>query len=198
MKTIRVLTTFLALSLSVLTHAQQTVPEKATSYIIDELFIYMHSGAGTNYRIIGSINAGTAITLTGEQQNGYFQVIDDKEREGWVESKYVTQNPGLRDVVAELNRQLATSSEQATTSMAQLEDNQQQLTTLTNENTALAEQVSELNKQLSTAQAKLQSQDMDIKKEWFFNGAIVLIIGLLLGIVLPYFANKKRRVDSWH
>ena len=79
-----------------------------------------------------------------------------------------------------------------------LQSNQQQVATLTEQNEALSQQVAELNKTLSATQAKLKSQDMDIKKEWFFNGAIVLIIGLVLGIILPFFTTRKRRTDSWH
>lgn len=198
MKTIRVVTTFLALSFSLFTLAQEEVVQEPNGYIIDELYIFMHSGAGSNYRIIGSINAGSPLTLTGEQQNGYFQVVDDKNREGWVESKFITEKPGLRYVVAELNAQLAANSEQEAVALENLQSNQQQVATLTEQNEALSQQVAELNKTLSATQAKLQSQDMDIKKEWFFNGAIVLIIGLVIGIVLPFFTAKKRRVDSWH
>ncbi len=65
------------------------------NYISDELFTYMHSGPGTQYRIIGSVDAGTKVTVVDTNRNeGYSQVIDDRGRKGWVESKYVTNQPG--------------------------------------------------------------------------------------------------------
>lgn len=166
-------------------------------FISDELFIYMHSGAGNNYRILGSINAGTPVTLTGEQKNGYTQIIDDKNRTAWVESKYVSEKPGLRYVVAELNSQIALAGEQESSINEQLSVALNKITKLESSNEQLSTQVQVLNENLTQTQSKLQSQDMDIKKEWFFNGAIVLVIGLLLGIILPHLAAKKRRNDSW-
>ena len=56
-----------------------------------------------------------------------------------------------------------------------------------------------MQSQLTSAQAKLKNQDMDIKKEWFFNGAIVMGIGLLLGLVLPRLAaRRKSSMDTWN
>jgi SH3 domain protein len=44
----------------------------------------------------------------------------------------------------------------------------------------------------------LKDQDTNIKKEWFFNGAIVLVIGLLLGLILPRLAaRRKGSMDNW-
>lgn len=33
------------------------------NYISDELFTYMHSGPGTQFRILGSIDAGEKVTV---------------------------------------------------------------------------------------------------------------------------------------
>ncbi|MGL6176871.1 MAG: TIGR04211 family SH3 domain-containing protein, partial [Vibrionaceae bacterium] len=41
------------------------------SYISDELFIYMHAGPGTEYRILGSINAGVPVKVMGAEKSGY-------------------------------------------------------------------------------------------------------------------------------
>ena len=44
---------------------QDTADLEASSshYIRDDLFIFMHTGPGRNYRILGSIEAGTPITV---------------------------------------------------------------------------------------------------------------------------------------
>ena len=78
-------------------------------YISDELFIYMHAGPGTNYRILGTIIAGSEVKITGAQDNGYSEVIDEKNRATWIESKYVSTKAGLRFVVAELNEKITSS-----------------------------------------------------------------------------------------
>ncbi|OOF20000.1 arylsulfatase, partial [Salinivibrio sp. IB574] len=70
----------------------------AENYISDELFTYMHSGPGTQYRIIGSVDAGDKITvLSRDRDAGYTQVVDSRGRKGWVKSDYVTTQPGLKE-----------------------------------------------------------------------------------------------------
>ncbi len=185
-------------ALSFAASAQQEPSTLTDGYISDELFIYMHSGAGNNYRIVGSINAGTQVKLTGEQRNGYTEIIDDKERAAWVEDKFVSEKPGLRFVVAELNGQLAENSDIESTLKSQLDEQQVRLTDAESKNVELTNQITALESQLSTTQAKLSSQDLDIKKEWFFNGAIVMGIGLILGLLLPRLASRRKSsMDSW-
>ena len=63
-----------------------------TAYIVDNLYTFMHSGPSKNYRILGSVDAGTQVMLLSDEDNGYFKIRDDKDREGWVEAKFVTEN----------------------------------------------------------------------------------------------------------
>ena len=45
---------------------------------------------------MGSVDAGTQVTLLSAEDNGYFKIRDDKDREGWVEAKFVTENAGIQ------------------------------------------------------------------------------------------------------
>lgn len=167
-------------------------------YIIDDLFIYMHAGPGANYRILGSINAGNEVSLTGNTDNDYVEVIDSKNRTAWVESKFVSTEPGLRAAVAELNAQLAAQNETIELSGNQLSDTERQLSDLRNKEQTLTNQINSLNKKISTLEQQVDNQDLEVKKEYFFNGAIVLGIGLLLGIVIPRLSPKKRSsMENW-
>ncbi|MGB1239841.1 MAG: TIGR04211 family SH3 domain-containing protein, partial [Pseudomonadales bacterium] len=61
-------------------------------YISDELFTYMHSGPSAQYRITGSINAGSKVTLLESNRGGgYSKVRDNRGRTGWVSTKFVTR-----------------------------------------------------------------------------------------------------------
>ena len=180
--------------------AQENTPETSPGFISDDLFIYMHSGPGTNYRILGSINAGTQVQIHQELENNYQKITDARGREGWVESKYVSTNPSLKSVVAELNGKLASATEQLTQQDSELGDKRQSIQTLETESAQLKKQISELSQQLSETKKQLSTQDMEVKKEWFFTGAIVLGIGLLLGAIIPKLFGTKRRsqMESWH
>ena len=185
-------------AVSLTSAAQQANSEYQDGFISDELFIYMHSGAGNNYRIVGSINAGSQVKLTGEKNNGYTQIIDEKDRTAWVEDKYVSTKPGLRHVVAELNGQLASTGEQESQLKAQIASNKKQLSAIQSENTELTSKIASLESELASAQSKLETQDLDVMKEWFFNGGIVAGLGLLAGLFIPQlFGRKKSSMDSW-
>ena len=178
--------------------AEESASSTTPGFISDDLFIYMHSGAGNNYRIIGTINSGTEIQITGLSKNEYSEIIDDKGRVTWVESKYVSTNPGLRNVIAELNGKLANASENISSLENQGSSSNNKIASLSQENTDLKNQIATLNSQLTETNSKLKDQDTNIKKEWFFNGAIVLGLGLLFGLLLPKLVGRKKAsMESW-
>ncbi len=179
--------------------SEESQPEaKESAYIIDDLFIYMHAGAGANYRIVGSVNAGDEIKLTGNESNGYTEIIDPRGRVTWVESKYLSKTPGMRFAIAELNTKLANQEESVEQSESSLSLANREINQLKTNEKALNEQITTLTKELNAAKSKVDNQDLALKKEYFFNGAIVLAIGLILGLVLPRLAARKRSsMDNW-
>ncbi len=192
-------TCFTSLTVVAQTETTTAVSEHSSpAFIADDLFVFLHSGAGKQYRILGSINAGSQVTVIGTAQNDFQQIIDDKDRKGWVESQYLKTTPGLRNVIAELNAQLASKDEETEQTKNSLSSTKQQLAAATKHNKKLKQQLENLTKQLSHNKKKLQTQDDSIKKQWFYNGAIVLIIGLILGLLLPRLAVRRRSgMDSW-
>jgi SH3 domain protein len=198
MKIIKALLVGLALSLSFSLLAEDAASNLDSGYISDDLFIYMHSGAGNNYRILGSINSGTEVKVTGQYENDYTEIVDDKNRNVWVESKYISLKPGLRFVIAELNERLANTTSNTDNMSEALVQAKDTIENLSSEKSQLNNEISQLNKTLMVTRSKLKDQDTNIKKEWFFNGAIVLVIGLLLGLILPRLAaRRKGSMDNW-
>ncbi len=179
--------------------ATQTADDNLqTAYISDDLFIYMHAGPGNNYRILGSINSGEEVKLTGQASNDYTQIIDNKGRSTWVESKYVSEKPGLRVIIAELNAKLADSEDNSTQVSDELTQANNEISQLNEQTEQLNQKITTLTRELATTQSKLSNQDLDLKKEYCFNGAIVLGIGLLLGLILPRLSlRKKSNMDNW-
>jgi len=169
-----------------------------SAYISDDLYIYMLAGPGKNYKILGSITAGEEIKLTGVVQNDYSQIVDNKNRTTWVESKYINQSTGLRVVIAELNGQLANREDGNMQLTGQLTKAQSEIKTLSQSSTKLASELALLKQQLAVSQESLANQDTDLKKEWFFNGAIVLFVGLVLGLIIPRIpVRKKASMQNW-
>ena len=172
--------------------------EQSTAYISDELYIFMHSGAGKNYRILGSVNAGTEVTLvTGTQTNGFYEIVDDKERQGWVESQFINQDKSLKVKFEQLGEEL--------TSMQQtLRSAQSQIPELQNLNRDLQEQNQRLQAQLDAAieerdaiETKQQSLRTKEKRQLLTYGGAIAFIGLFLGIILTIFLSRRKRYDGW-
>jgi SH3 domain protein len=167
-------------------------------FIIDDLSIYMHTGPGTNYRILGTINAGSEIKTTGKSDKGYSEIIDDKNRNTWIESKYLTKKPGLRYVVAELNGKIASSSDYNNQLDGEVNQLRSSVEILTKDKKQLSTQLKQVQQQLKVTLSKVKDQDTKILTQRFYNGAIVLGIGLILGLIIPrFFARRRSSMESW-
>ena len=178
--------------------AEEADISATAGYISEDLIVYMHTGAGKNYRIQGTVNSGEKVQLTGNSNNDYSEIITDKDRIGWIESKYVSTKPGMRYVIADLNEKLARFQAGKSDITEQLNDAISEIDALKSERSDLQNSISALNMDLTETKSQLKNQDTSIKKQWFFNGAIVLGIGLLFGLVLPrLFSKRKTSMENW-
>ncbi|GHE84245.1 TIGR04211 family SH3 domain-containing protein [Thalassotalea profundi] len=178
--------------------AEETTDNLTSAYISDDLFIYMHAGPGNNYRILGSINAGEEVKLTGRTENDYTQILDSKNRETWVENRYINTTPGVRNEVKRLKAQLASNIENNDGLSSQLTQAHNEIERLNIETKNFELKVNQINQELENTKLKIKNQDTELKKEWFFNGAIVLVIGLLLGLIIPKISGRKKSsMDNW-
>jgi len=172
--------------------------ENQQGYISDDLSIYMHAGPGTKYRILGTIIAGVQVQITGKSSNDYSEIIDEKNRTAWVESKYLTKQPGLRFVVTDLNSKLTNASDFNIQLDGEINALKDSVASLKQEKISLQTQLNKVQLELKDTRGKVKDQDTNIKKQWFFNGAIVLGLGLLLGLLLPkLFARRRTSMESW-
>lgn len=177
---------------------QSAQARNVQGYISDALPIFVHSGAGKNYRILGTVTSGAEIKITGKAQNNYSQIIDERGRTVWIETKYISKKPGLRVIIAQLNTKLADLEGTSSSVSESLLRANKKVNKLSSEKIQLNNEIASLNKKLSEVQLKIKDQDTTIKKEWFFNGAIVLCLGLILGLIIPRLSsNKKSSMGSW-
>ncbi|WP_283710112.1 TIGR04211 family SH3 domain-containing protein [Pseudoalteromonas prydzensis] len=182
-----------------MSHAEETdtASDANTAYIIDNLYTFMHSGASKNYRIIGSVDAGTKLTQLSAEENGFIKVLDDKEREGWVESKFVTKSAGIHQQYRTLSAEMASMQEQLRQAQIELPQLQEQNQTLTDQNTALSEQITKLKNTLDTERTQKQQAGAKEKRQLLTYGGAIAFIGLFLGIILTIVLSRRKRYDGW-
>lgn len=181
----------------------------ATRYISDELHTYIHAGPSTQYKIIGSVEAGEHINVIQTNTNaGFTQIKDSKGRSGWIDSKFVSNRPGLKErlprLEAELTKlkaQLNSAKDKAIKDKANLEENVEsrakQIHELQNLNTKLNEELQQAQALNRNLDAKLDTQKNDLLMRWFSYGGVVGGVGLLLGLLLPHLVPSRRRKDRW-
>lgn len=61
-----------------------------TRYISDKIKIYARSGAGTEFKLIAPLSTGHKVTLLGENRDGWVHIDYGKDRQGWIQKRFLT------------------------------------------------------------------------------------------------------------
>lgn len=165
-----------------------------TRYISDDLFIYMHAGPSREFRIIGSVTAGTKVDMLQiDEEAGYVEIIDERSRQGWVPVKFVSRTPSIRYVLEDSQRKLAQAQQKTEDLQGEIEalntnfaESKQQKVLLNRQVTKQLEEIAELKRRIS------QKSKLD-QMEWFTRGTILALISVLVGYILGRFARPKNK-----
>jgi SH3 domain protein len=172
--------------------------EGETRYISDDLFTYLHAGPGRNFRILGSVVAGTRVTLLQEDtENNFVEIVDDKQRTGWVDAEFINVSRSVRELVPGLQQQVEKTEKTILQQRQSSDLLNQQIADITSQNTNLKKKLSVAEKENAKITQILADYDQTAQMEWFTRGGIVAVISLLLGIILTYLPKKRRRNDNW-
>lgn len=188
---------FLAL-VSMMLLSPNLLAEGQSRYISDNVFLYLLGGPGTEYRILGSVEAGQPVTLLPEAENGYSKIIDHKGREGWVQTDLISATQSFREQVPMLSAELtkvkteladiASSTENQADTVASLKAK------LSEAQTALAKTTQERD----TFKATIENNAADERFELWRQGGLIAAGGLILGMILVYLPRPQRRKkDRW-
>ncbi|MBC3766304.1 TIGR04211 family SH3 domain-containing protein [Neptunicella marina] len=169
-----------------------------SKYIKDDLTIFMHAGPGREFRIIGTIDAGSkVILLQTDDEKGFAEIQDERNRTGWVVDSNVTDKRSMREILPETVKQLNEAQLALQNTDQRITDLNQQISDLTMSNQQLQQRYDTLNDTYKLLQKQQQVQDQSSQKEWFTRGGIVAFGGVILGIILTYIPKRKRRSDNW-
>ncbi|WP_137223101.1 TIGR04211 family SH3 domain-containing protein [Shewanella sp. MEBiC00475] len=170
--------------------------EAPTRFISDDVFTYIHGGPGTEFRIIGSVEAGQPITLLDNTEGDFTQIIDHKGREGWVLTSLVSDQPSFRERFPEMEAQLKQANEQLN-NITQNTDNTEEYLTLANQKVSeLKAALAKAIKERDDAKSKVQQVADNQRYEMWQQGGLIAGIGALIGIVLVYLPRPQRRKKS--
>lgn len=195
----------------------------ASRFVSDQLSINLRKGPGTQFHIKTLVQAGTRVDVL-ETDNGWSKVQTSDGSTGFVLSRFLSDQPAARMQVAGMKNKVAALTSQNAdlkTKLASAEDSTSNLgdakRKLVTENTSLKQQLEHikkisanavninqenqaLHKKLAAAQQQakqLQSSNKahENRRQGMKVGAVILIVGILLGLIVPLLRRKKR--SSW-
>lgn len=182
---------------SVFSVAQQT-HNQTKHFISDDLYTYMHSGPGKNYRILGSVQAGSEVQVKNQNsENNFTQITDSRGRTGWVESQFVTNEASVRHRVPGLEAQLQQSGAELTDLLAEKSKLTQQVQQLTRHNQKLDTDMKRLEQDNRQLNQQLSEQDQTAQLAWLTRGGLIALGGIVLGVIIAYLPKKRKRNDQW-
>ncbi|EKT58167.1 TIGR04211 family SH3 domain-containing protein [Providencia burhodogranariea] len=177
-------------------------------YVSDDLSTYVHSGPGTKYRIVGTLNAGESVELISTNDN-FAQVKDERGRTVWLPSEQLSTTPSMKTRIPELeaeNQKLRQQLENIdntwntrTADMQQrVADNDNTVKQLKSENEKLKNELIKAGKKLEIVEVNLDDRRRELILQWFMYGGGVAGVGLILGLILPHIIpRRKKRNDRW-
>jgi SH3 domain protein len=167
--------------------------------ITDDLSVYIHTGSSRNYRIIGSILAGSPIVILDRQGDPEFvQITDAQGRTGWIEAQYISSTGTIRNALPRLQEEVSSLQQELSSLQEQYQQSRSQNNALEQQNRRLTTELDSAQNLAAELQIKVDQADNTAMIEWFTRGGILAGVCILLGILLTYIVPKKRRRgDQW-
>jgi len=165
-------------------------------YISDDLFTFIHAGPSRDFRILGSVSAGTAVRLLQTDRDaGYVEIIDDRQRTGWVEMKFVSRNPSIRILMDEKQQALEQQQAAIYALTAEIDAININLAQAKQQKISLNRQITSQLEEIANLNLRLSEKDKANKIEWFTRGTILALISVLIGYILGFFGRKTKGSD---
>jgi len=169
-----------------------------TVYISDDVGVFLHRGPNNQFKLVGTVPAGSRVTLVDRNEmTGYVKIVDGEGKSGWLEKRFVGTEISRRERLASVERELEQLREQFKGSGSKLAAYQSELTQLKHQNQTLDHEVKLRSSEVMRLQNELAGKDQQNQIKWFQIGAVVLAAGIVLGLLAPHLTKRRRRNDGW-
>jgi SH3 domain protein len=185
-------------------------------WVTDRGEFTMRTGTSTSNKIVRVLKSGTRLELIREDTElGYSLVRIPDGPEGWVMTRFLVSSPPAivrlrqmeKDIgrVAELSdertalqsevRQLASDNSKLSAELDRIKQVSASSVKIDSENKTLRSSLSAARSQISELEEENRRLGSKANREWFLVGATVLVLGLLLGLIIPRL--KVRKKSAW-
>jgi SH3 domain protein len=192
-----------------------------TRFVSDELKINLRRGEGIGYKIVKTLPTGTPVEVLGTNpDNGYSKIRTREGTVGYVLTRQLMNQPSAKARLARAEKerdralkkaanalQLEKERDQARSLYQQMEKERDRLNSelegikrtaadsirIAEERKSLKEQVANLTWELENLKLENRELQNEEAHDWFLLGAGVIIVGILIGLLLPRLSFRRRK-----
>jgi len=186
-----------------------------TRYIVDQAKLPLRSGQSTSHAIVSMLPSGMAVEVLEQSATGYTHVRTRGRKDGWILSRYLMKDPAARVRLLSAEKELS-KLHQLKQQKITLEQQQNQLQTenkklqhelthiretaanavaIASENRALKDKAEQSEQAFESLRQETNDLRSGAQQRWFMLGGGAILLGMLLGLILPRL--KLRRKDRW-
>lgn len=201
-----------------------TMAAAEPGYINDQFEITLRSGESTRHSIIRMLESGTKLeVLSRNADTGYARVLLDDGTEGYVLTRFLSDQPVARDqlvwVRSQLNKlredkkevddslaevrsenrtleqqrvELEKRAERLSGDLAELRRTSASAISIAEENSRLKSRLASNDELVEALRAENVSLATRSRQTWFMVGAGAVILGALIGLILPRIRFRRR------
>lgn len=193
---------FLTFSLFVAT----AFSEEESAYIGANGPAEMKSGLSAQDKLIRNLEPGTPVkVLKNNHKLGYAKIQLEGGETGWIVAKFLSQEAPLRPkapvepLLVEPEKKTPEQLEQEVsrlqTELVAVRQASADVLRIQAERDQLQGSVITLKRELDTITREKNALNEDQKQSWFMVGSLVLIVGIILGVVLPRISIRRK--NNW-
>jgi len=186
-----------------------------TRYIVDQAKLPLRSGQSTSHAIVRMLPSGMAVQVLEQSATGYTHVRTPGGKEGWILSRYLMKEPAARvrliaaekelsklhqlkqqkTALEQQQSKLKAENRQLRNDLAHIQKTAANAVAIANENSALKAKAAQAEQAFESLRRETDSLRSGAQQRWFMLGGGAILLGILLGLILPRL--KFRRKDRW-
>lgn len=203
---------FLAFALFI---SMVAVAHAETLYIVDQIKLPMRTGQSTSHSIVRMLPSGMAVEVLEEGKGGYTHIRTPGAKDGWILTRYLMKMPAARDrleaaeikvtkynalneekiAVEEEHGRLQVENSKLKKELALIRKTSAQALAMADENKALKIKTEEAEQALDGLRQETKDIKSGASQKWFMLGGGAILLGIILGLILP--SLRRRKKSQW-
>ena len=188
------------------------VAHAETLYIVDQIKLPMRTGQSTSHSIIRMLPSGMAVEVLEEGTSGYTHIRTPGAKDGWILTRYLMKTPAARDrleaaeikmtkynvlneeknAIEEEHAKLQVENSALKKELTLIRKTSAQALAMADENKMLKIKTAESEQALESLRQETNDIKSGASQKWFMLGGGAILLGIILGLILPGLRQRKR------